>query len=189
MGTTSPVPQPEKSQTLRHEEFDSPRWTLPPAAPVLIALVAVGGLLGIYTWRASKPVSNGRIMRVVAAEQQDKQSVLVAIHISLDNLDEKSMTIKKSSAKLAAAEHEFSDEAAASGDIPRYVAAYPKLGEGAIEPLRNETNVPPGGHLEGEIVVAFPVSQAAFDQRTALRVTVEPYDQVALIIIEKIEKK
>jgi hypothetical protein len=187
--SATPTPQPEPAKSRGPEEFDSPRWTLPPAAPVLIALVAIGSLLAIYTWRASKPMSSGRITRVVVAEQQDQHSVLVAIHVSLDNLGEKTMSIKKSSAKLAAAGQEFMDEAAASSDIPRYVAAFPKLGEGAIEPLHNETNVPPGGHLEGEIVVGFPVSRADFDQRTALSVTVEPYDQGALVINEKIEKK
>jgi hypothetical protein len=76
----------------------------------------------------------------------------------------------------------FTDDAASAIDFDRYYQAYPTLKAHALPALMPEMKIMPGGELKGTVIVSFPVNQDTFNKRKSLSVTVEPYDQRALVL-------
>jgi hypothetical protein len=164
------------------EEFDRAKWTLPAGVPIMIAvaLVAITVALIVYTNR-SKPSASGTITRVAAADQGD--SVMVALHINFDNVTDSRLWIKSLKVELETADgQKFTDDAAPSGDVDRYLKAFPVLAEGRVEPLREEMKIPPKGKQTGMIVVVFPVTKAAFDGRKSLSLQMGFYDHPGMVL-------
>ena len=48
--------------------------------------------------------------------------------------------------------------------------------------LQVETKIPPGGTQEGTVIVGFPVTKQAFEQRQSLSVTLDAYDRPSLVL-------
>jgi hypothetical protein len=166
------------------EEMDGARWTLPSAVPLLIAFVAVALIAGTYYfWLGKpKPASSGAIREVVAAEQPDKASVLVLVRVLVENKGEKPFWVRAMRVQLKTSQGEWSDEAASAVDHDRYFQAYPELAARRAPALKVETRIPPGSNQEGMVIVSFPVTKQAFDQRQSLTVTVDAYDQASLVL-------
>lgn len=184
-------PQPAKKQDAddydrahvpMEEEFDKARWTLPPWQPVVVALVIVGVVVAGVAWLArAKPQGHASIDNVNVAQVQP-DSVLVAINVSLTNTGEKPMWIHTLKAQLKTDKGEFSDEAAPAVDVERYYQAFPDLKQNTLAALLPETKIAPGGKTAGTMVFSFPVSKEQFEQRKALTVTLQPYDQRAVVL-------
>ena len=165
------------------EEMDSARWTLPPIVPLLIAAAAVALIAGGYYWLGkAKPVSTGTIREVVAAEQPDKASVLVLVRLVVENKGEKPFWVRAARVSLKTSQGEWTDEAASAVDHDRYFQAFPELAPHRAPALQVETRIPPGKDQEGIVMVSFPVTKQAFDQRQSLTVTVDAYDQPSLVL-------
>jgi len=177
-------PQPEPSAP-GYDEFGTAKRTLPPAAPVAIALVVVGIVVGIvaYTQRA-KPAAQGSIDGAWFSQPANMPSPMVLVEVSLHNVSDKTLYIKSISAGIKTDQGDQSDEAASASDFDRYLQAYPDL-RGHSEPLRVETKIPPGGDQKGSVLVTFPITQQQFDARGDLTVTIEPYDQKPMVLHEK----
>ena len=174
------------------EEFDKAKWTLPPVGIVLagIAIVlVVGAVLGWFNRYI--PVASGQIREVFAVEGSDKASVLTTVLVSVRNDTEKPIFIKNLNAKLDTADGKSYDDTAANEvDYERYFQAFPDLRAHAIAAaLKPETKIAPGQQVSGTLVFGFPVPKADFDSRKNLSVTVEPYDQRAIVVAEKEQKK
>ena len=168
------------------EELDSAKRTLPPAAPVAIALVIVAIVVGIiaYTERA-KPVAQGGIDAVYFSQPANMPSPMVLVEVTLRNVGDKTLYIKSISASVKTDQGDQSDDAASASDFDRYLSAYPDLREHKGTPLVVETKIQPGAEQKGTVLVSFPVTQQQFDARKDLSVTVEPYDQRAIVLREK----
>lgn len=165
------------------EEMDSAHWTLPPIVPLLIAAAAVALLAGGYYWLGkAKPVSSGAIREVVAAEQPDKASVMVLVRLVVENKGEKPFWVRATHVSLKTSQGEWTDEAASAVDHDRYFQAFPELAAHRGPALPAETRIPAGTNQEGMVMVSFPVSKQAFDQRQSLTVTVDAYDQPSLVL-------
>ena len=110
------------------EELDSAKRTLPPAAPVAIALVLVAIVVAIiaYTERA-KPVAQGGIDAVYFSQPASMSSPMVLMDVTLRNVGDKTLYIKNISANLKTDQGDQSDEAASATDYDRYLSAYPDL--------------------------------------------------------------
>lgn len=174
------APQPYDIPTLG-EEFDRPKWTLPPAQIVAIALVGVAIVVAIVMYAARyKPVSAGSVDDVASVELADHNSVLVAINVTVRNIGQKPLWIHELSAGVDTDKGKFTDHAASAVDFDRYFQAYPPLKERALPALMPEMKIAPGGEQKGTIIVSFPVNQDTFNKRKSLSVTVLPYDQRAL---------
>jgi hypothetical protein len=195
---TPPVPTPPESPVPTDEpvtgrtdfnigeEFGTAKRNLPPPKVLAIALVLVLVVALLIVFASSRPNASGSIDDVNAVEIPDQNSVLVTINVGVHNSGNKSMWIHNTKATLQTADsHQFSDDAAAPVDFERYFQAFPALKARAIAPLTVETKIPPGADAQGTIVVSFPVSLDAFNKRTSLTVTIQPYDQRAV----EIEKK
>jgi hypothetical protein len=168
------------------EELDSAKRTLPPAAPVAIALVVVAIVVGIiaYTER-SKPVAQGGIDGVYFSQPANMPSPMILLEVTLRNVGDKTLYVKNISANLRTDQGDQSDEAASASDFDRYLSAYPDLLRHKGAPLVVEMKIQPGAEQKGTVMVSFPVNQQQFDARKDLSVTIEPYDQKAIVLREK----
>ncbi|MGH9492112.1 MAG: hypothetical protein ACRD2K_01300 [Terriglobales bacterium] len=176
-------PPPDAGHIPMTEEMDSARWTLPPIVPLLIAAVAVALAAGGYYWLGKpKLVSTGAVREVVAAEQPDKASVLVLVRLVVENKGEKPFWVRATRVSLKTSQGEWTDEAASAVDHDRYFQAFPELASHRAPALQVETRIPPGSSQEGMVIVSFPVTKQAFDQRQSLTVTVDAYDRPSLVL-------
>ena len=112
-------------------------------------------------------------------------NTMVALQVTLRNVGDKVLYIKSITANLQSAQGDASDDAASPSDYDRYFAAYPELRNHSTQPLAVETKIKPGAEQKGTVVVAFPVSKQEFDARKDLNVTIQPYDQNAIVLREK----
>lgn len=164
------------------EELDSPKWTLPPVVPVLIALVGVAIVVGILAFsNRQKPSATGDITKVVSADMSE--NVLVAVDLKFDNATEGKLWIKNISSELEAPDgKKYTDTAAPSVDVDRYLQAFPVLAEAKLEPLKEEMQIPAKGSQAGMVVFSYPVNKTAFDSRKSLSVRVDFYDRPAMVL-------
>lgn len=176
-------PPPDAGHMPMTEEMDGARWTLPSLVPLLIAAAAVALLAGGYYWLGkAKPVSSGAIQEVAAAEQPDKASVLVLVRLAVENKGEKPFWVRAMRVHLETSQGKWDDEAASAVDHDRYFQAFPELAAHRAPALQVEAKIPPGAKQEGIVIVSFPVTKQAFDQRQSLTVTVDAYDQPSLVL-------
>jgi hypothetical protein len=190
------------------EEFGTAKRNLPPAGIVLICIAAVAVIVAIIVFQQRpKPQGSGSIDFVTAAElpspiasavpttpdvsktaelkPAEQKSILVAVTLTLHNTTDRSLWIHTLNAQLTAADGKtYEDEAASAVDLDRYFQAFPVLKESSEPPLPPETKLAPGASQKGTIMFSFPVSKEAFDQRKALEVTIQPYDQSLPIVLK-----
>ncbi len=167
------------------EEFDSAKRTLPPAAPVAIALVVVAIVVGVvaFLFRA-KPIAQGGIDAVYFSQPANMSNAMVLLQVTLRNVGDKTLYVKTITANLKT-DQDLSDEAASPTDYDRYFMAYPELKEHSTQPLTVESKIAPGAEQKGTVVVSFPVTKEQFDSRKDLNVTIVPYDQSSIVLREK----
>jgi len=168
------------------EEFDSAKRALPPVATLVAALVVVlVFIIGVaYIFRA-RPVAQGQIDRAFAMQQEDKAYSMVLMQVTLHNVADKTLYIKEIKAEITTDQGTSVDDAASAVDFDRYLSAFPDLRMYATEPLKVETKIPPGGQVQGSVLVAFPITKDQFYARKNLDVTIIPYDQKPLELREK----
>ncbi len=169
------------------EEFGTAKRTLPPAGSVVICVVAIAVILGIFAFvQRAKPQGAGSIDFITAAEVPDQNTLLSAVTLTLRNTGQKPLWIHTIKARLTTADGKTFDDDAASGvDLDRYAQAFPVLKQNAQAPLLPETKILPGAEQRGTVVVSFPVTQQAFDQRKSLAVSIQPYDQPLPVVLTK----
>jgi len=167
------------------EEFDSAKRTLPPAAPVAIALVVVLIVVGAVAFLfRSKPVAQGGIDAVYFSEPANMTNGMVLVQVTLRNVGNKTLYIKSIKSNLKT-DQDLSDDAASPTDYERYFMAYPGLKEHSTRALVVETKIAPGAEQKGTVLVSFPVTKEQFDARKDLNVIIEAYDQNPIVLREK----
>lgn len=184
-GSNNPATRPsaaDAGHVPMTEEMDSAKWTLPPVAPVLIAVAAVAVVIAVVVFsNLPKPYSTGNITKVLAVENAD--NVLVAIHLNINNAKKDDyLWIKEITSELQTANgQKYTDTAAPAVDLDHYLEAAPPLAEGKIAPLRDEMKIPARKSQAGMLIFAFPVSKAAFDARKSLTVRIDFHDHSNLV--------
>jgi hypothetical protein len=164
------------------EEMDSAKWTLPPVVPILGALAGVALVVGLiaFTTRA-KPVAEGSITRVAAADQGF--NTMVAVQVKLENKIGKQLWIKDIRSELETADGKtYPDHVSPAAEVERYLKAFPVLKQAQADPLREELKIPSGTSYTGCAVFSYPVNKAVFDARKALTIRIEMYDQPTLVL-------
>lgn len=175
---SKPAPPPDAGHIPITEEMDKAKWTLPPAPVIVIGIAVVAIVVFLFSFFGrSKPVAQGSVTDVFAVPAGDS-SVMVLVNFNLTNVTEKPVTIKQLQGVLNAGGKEMVDEHAASAvDYPRYVKAFPGLGEHAQNPIMPETKMAPGARIAGSALFSFDVTKDAFDSRQSLALRVVPYDR------------
>jgi hypothetical protein len=183
---SAPPPPPQRTDFQIGEEFGTAKRNLPPARIVLICIAAVAIVLAIIAFHGRpKPQGGGSIDFVAATEIPGQKSILVALTLTLHNTANKPLWIHTLNAHLTASDgHDYQDEAASAVDFDRYFQAFPALKESSEPPLPPETKLLPGASQRGTIIVSFPVTKEAFDQRKSLEVAVQPYDEPLPVILK-----
>ena len=173
--------QPNRGHIPITEEMDSAKWTLPPIVPLLIAAVVVGILVAMVALsNRTKPSAALAITKVVSAAQEG--NTMVAIQIKLDNQVEGPLWIKAIQAEVEAPDgKKYTDNAAPSVDAPRYVEAFPALGEAKADWLKEDLKIPTKTSFNGVAIFSFPVDKAAFDKRKQVTMRIQLYDRPTLV--------
>ena len=163
------------------EEMDSAKWTLPPIVPLLIAAVVVGILVAVVALsNRTKPSAALAITKVASAAQEG--NTMVAIQIKLDNQVEGPLWIKQIQAEMEAPDgKKYTDSAAPAVDAPRYVEAFPALGEAKADWLKEDLKIPTKTSFNGVAIFSFPVDKAAFDKRKQVTMRIQLYDRPTLV--------
>jgi hypothetical protein len=165
------------------EEYGTARKSLPPAGIVAICVAIVVAIaVGYALTHRAHTNSGGSIDDVVSVPMPGQDMVMVAINVSLQNNSEKPTWIHTIQAGLDTGSNKLTDDAAPAVDVQRYFQAFPDLKQHALDILTTETKVNPGSKVTGTIVVSFPVTAEAFASRKSLTVTIEPYNELPLVL-------
>jgi hypothetical protein len=163
------------------EELDSAKWTLPPMVTVVaVAMVLAIVIVVVAFSTRSQPAAAISITKVATADMDD--NVMVAVQVKIDNQIEKTLWIKNIEAELEAADgKKYPDHAASSGEVARYLKAFPSLAAASAEPLREELKIPSKTSYTGVSIFAYPVDKTAFYRRKSLTLRIQLYDQSTLV--------
>lgn len=181
MASSQPNPAQQEPQDAGHvpitEEFDSPKHTMPDAAPVIIALLIVGIAVAViaYVFRAT-PVATGTIDEAFAVTVPSQNTVLVTVQLTIKNVTKKTLHLRNINITARTDQGEHSDDFASVSDFDRYFRAFPELQQHSVEGLPRELKIPAGAQVTGSVIVGLPITKESFDKRRALIASINFYD-------------
>jgi hypothetical protein len=168
------------------EEYGTAKKNLPPAKIVLIAIGAVLVVVLIASFvKRAKPQASGSLDNVVAVEIPGQGSTMVALTFTIRNTSEKMLYVRTVEGSIKAPSGEATAEAVSAVDFDRYFQAFPPLKVGAQAALSPEAKVQPGETTARTIIVVFPITLDAFNQRTSTSVVVWPYNETVPVTMTK----
>ncbi len=168
------------------DEFGTAKRNLPPAKILLIAIAGVLIAFGITAFfERAKPQGGGSLDTVAAADLSGQNSVLVALTFTLRNTGKKSLWVHDVQGSLVTASGTMTGDAVSAIDFDRYYQAFPALKENSLSALSPEDKLQPGEEIRRTIMVSFPVTLDAFNQRKSVSVVVQPYDQPVPITLTR----
>lgn len=181
--TSNPYPQPGPTIHIA-DEFGTAKRNLPPVKILLVTtgvILIVAGIAAFF--QRAKPQGSGSLDNVTAVDLPGQNSVLVALTFTLRNSGEKSLWIHGIQSKLTTPTSESSGEAVSAIDFDRYYQAFPALKQNSQPALAPEDKLQPGQEIRRTVMVSFPVTLEAFNQRKTINVVIQPYDQPVPIIL------
>jgi len=168
------------------EEFGTAKKNLPPTKIVLIAVGAVLVVVLIASFlKRAKPQGSGSLDNVVAVEIPGQGSTMVALTFTLHNSSDKALYVRELKSSLKAPSGDATADAVSAVDFERYFQAFPELKNGAQPPLSPEEKFQPGETVTRTIIVAYPKTLEAFNQRQSVSVIVWPYNYTVPITLTK----
>jgi len=168
------------------EEFGTAKRNLPPAKIVLLAVAAVLVVVLIASFvKRAKPQAGGSLDNVAAVEIPGQNSTMVALTFTLTNTSDKILYVHSLHGRIKTSSGETSADAVSGVDFERYFQAFPTLKSGTQPPLTPETKLQPGDTVVRTIIVAFPVTLDAFNQRQSVSAVIQPYDQQVPVVLSK----
>jgi len=168
------------------EEFGTAKKNLPPVKIVLIAVGAVVVVVLIASFlKRAKPQASGTLDNVVAIEVPGQSTTMVALTFTLHNTSDKALYVRTIEGKLVTSSGENTADAVSAVDFDRYFQAFPALKNGAQPPLAPETRMEVGDTVTRTIMVGFPVSLDAFNQRKSVSVVIWPYNYTVPVVMTK----
>jgi hypothetical protein len=184
---TNPNPPASPGPTIRiGDEFGTAKRNLPPIKILLYTLAAILLATGIFAFfQRAQPQGGGSLDNVTAVEIPAQNAVLVALTFTLNNSGKKPLWVHYIQAKLVTPAGENTSEAVSAIDFDRYYRAFPTLKANAQPALAPEDKLQPGQEIQRTIIVSFPVSLEAFNQRRSASVLIQPYDQPLPITLTK----
>jgi hypothetical protein len=184
--TTAP-PAAQRGPTINiAAEFGTAKRNLPPVKVLLLAMAGVLFVVGIASFfQRAKPQGAGSLDNIAAVEIPNQNSSLVALTFTLRNSGEKSLWVHGIQGKLVTSTGELSSDAVSAVDFDRYYQAFPTLKADAQPALAPEDKLQPGQQLKRTVIVSFPVTLDAFNQRRSVSVIIQPYDQPVPVTLTK----
>jgi hypothetical protein len=168
------------------DEFGTAKRNLPPVKVLLLATAAILVIVGIYSFfQRAKPQGAGSLDNIAAVDLPGQNSVLVALTFTLHNSGQKPLWVHDIEGKLVTGSGESSGDAVSSVDFDRYYQAFPALKLNSQPALAPEDKLQAGQEIKRTVMVSFPVTLDAFNQRRSVSVVVQPYDQPVPIVLTK----
>jgi hypothetical protein len=168
------------------DEFGTAKRNLPPAKILLIALAGVLLIAGIAAFlQRAKPQAAGSLDNVTAVEIPNQSATLVALTFTLRSSADKSLWVHSIQGKLTMPAGDQTSDVVSAVDFDRYYQAFPALKANAQPALSPEDKLQPGQELKRTVIVSFPVTLDAFNQRKSITVIIQPYDQPVPIVLTK----
>jgi len=168
------------------DEFGTAKRSLPPVKILLLATAGILIIAGIASFlQRAKPQAAGSLDNVTAVDLPGQNAVLVALTFTLHNSGEKSLWVHNIEGKVVTSSGESSGDAVSAVDFDRYYQAFPALKANAQTALSPEDKLQPGHELKRTVMVSFPVTLDAFNQRRSVSVVIQPYDQPVPVILTK----
>ena len=183
--TTKPAAQ--RGPTIHiGDEFGTAKRNLPPVKVLLIALAGVLVIAGVISFvQRAKPQAAGSLDSVTAVQIPNQTASLVALTFTLHSSGERSLWVRSIQAKLTASGGEQTSDAVSAVDFDRYYQAFPALKATAQPALSPEDKLQPGQEIKRTVIVSFPVTLDAFNQRKSVSVIIQPYDQPVPVVLTK----
>lgn len=181
------APSPQRGPTINiADEFGTAKRNLPPVKPLLLTTAGILIIVGVVAFfQRAKPQGSGSLDNVIAVELPGQNASLVALTFTLHNSGEKSIWVHDIRGKLATSTGELSSEAVSAVDFDRYYQAFPTLKANAQPALAPEDKLQPGQETKRTVIVSFPVTLDAFNQRRSVSVAIQPYDQPVPVTLTK----
>lgn len=168
------------------EEFGTAKKNLPPAKIVLIAVGAVIVVVLIASFlKRAKPQAAGSLDNVNAVEVPGQTTTMVALTFTLNNSSSKAFYVRTIGGSVTTASGEEKADAVSAVDFDRYFQAFPALKNSAQQPLPPEAEVPSGRSVTRTIIVGFPMTLDAFNQRKSVSVIIWPYNETVPVVLSK----
>ena len=181
------TPSPQRGPTINiADEFGTAKRNLPPVKPLLLTTVGILIIVGVVAFlQRAKPQGGGSLDSVAAVELPGQNASLVALTFTFRNSGEKSLWVHDIKGKLATSKGELSNDAVSAVDFDRYYQAFPPLKANAQPALAPEDKLQPGQEIKRTVIVSFPVTLDAFNQRRSVSVAIQPYDQPVPVVLTK----
>jgi hypothetical protein len=182
-----PTPAAQSGPTISiGDEFGTAKRNLPPVKILLMATAGILIIVGIASFfQRAKPQGAGSLDNVTAVDLPGQNAVLVALTFTLHNSGEKSLWVHNIEGKVVTSSGESSGEAVSAMDFDRYYQAFPALKANAQSALAPEDKLQPGQEIKRTVMVSFPVTLDAFNQRRSVSVIIQPYDQPVPVVLTK----
>ena len=168
------------------DEFGTAKRNLPPVKVLLIALAGVLVVAGVVAFlQRAKPQAAGSLDNVTAVQIPSQTASLVALTFTLRSSGERPLWVHSIQAKLTTSTGEQISDAVSAVDFDRYYQAFPALKATAQPALSPEDKLQPGQEIKRTVIVSFPVTLDAFNQRKSVSVIIQPYDQPVPVVLTK----
>jgi hypothetical protein len=168
------------------DEFGTAKRNLPPVKILLIALAGVIAVTSIVAFlQRAKPQAAGSLDNITAVQIPSQTASLVALTFTLRSSGEKPIWVHSIQAKLTTSGGEQTSDAVSAVDFDRYYQAFPTLKINAQPALSPEDKLQPGQVLRRTVMVSFPVTLDAFNQRKSVSVIIQPYDQPVPVVLTR----
>ena len=182
-----PPPAPPAGPTINiGEEYGTAKKNLPPAKILLIAIAAVLVVVLIASvLKRAKPQGSGTLDNVVAVEIPGQNSILSALTFTLHNNSDKALYVRSLQGSVKTASGDSTADAVSAVDFDRYFQAFPALKNGAQPALAPEVRLEVGQTVSRTIIVSFPMTLDAFNQRKSVSAIIWAYNQTEPLTLTK----
>jgi len=121
--------------------------------------------------------------RIVGAQDASQDDFYALVTVRIDDHLKLPLFINDITGTLTTQDGaDVTTTAAEKNDLDAVYTAFPALKPLASTPLLRESEVPPGGHAEGMVLLDFPVSDAVWKQRKSASVVIAFYHQDPMTI-------
>jgi hypothetical protein len=168
------------------EEYGTAKKNLPPAKIVAIAIAAVLVVVLIASFvKRAKPQGSGSLDNVIAVEIPGQNSTLAALTFTLHNSSDKALYIRGLQGSVKTASGDSAADAVSAVDFDRFFQAFPALKNGTQPALAPEVRIEVGQTVSRTIIVPFPMTLDAFNQRKSVSAVIWAYNQTEPLTLTK----
>jgi hypothetical protein len=120
---------------------------------------------------------------IVGSQAQAEEELYVLATVRIDDKLRLPLFLKDLTGTLTTADGSVvTTSAVEKNDLAGLYITFPALKPLVSAPLLRETEIPPGQHAEGMVLLHFPVDQATWDQRKSAIVTIDLNHQDSLTV-------